>query len=57
MIKISYNYSPERWKNKHKKTCTSKSISSPCKLSQYMNHKLIILGDPLCSGNTLQDSN
>ena len=57
MVKISYNYSPEHWKNKHKKTCASKNISLPRKLSQYTSHKLIILGDPLCPRNTLQASN
>ena len=35
----------------------SKNVSSPHKLSQYMSQKLIILGDPLCPGNTLQASN
>ena len=30
----------------------SKTISSPQKLSQYMSQKLLILGDPLCPGNT-----
>ena len=57
MVKIGYNYFPEHWKNKHKKTCASKNISSPHKLSQYTSHKLIILGDPLCPRNTLQASN
>ena len=39
-----------------KRKTASKNISYTYKLSQYMSQKLLILGDPLYPGNTLQQA-
>ena len=54
LVIILQNIEKNKLEKKSLRKAPSKNISSLHKLSQYISQKLVILGDPLFPGNTLQ---
>ena len=54
LVIILQNIEKNKLEKKSLRKTPSKNISSLHKLSQYISQKLVILGDPLFPGNTLQ---